>query len=466
MSNIDEFAPEVREAEKDEKKKARKEIEAPTHAGTFEKKAVHSMGELAKPLALPPKLLRERALGRYQNEYNAYVPPLRSTMRAMGRLEDVIMTGAPLTPDKMSPKLAKRFKKLSLSAQEDTSAGQAMDTWSTAQTTMLRNANDLAAKQTLLRGAVHGFYEIKALIARRQAEAKRDGKIGELAGIEHSAEVCARIVEVGAEAVTGAAEIDEALSAGIELDEGAEMEEGATAWRDGQQKAGDAVEAVAGGISKGRAVAAQLKKYALAGQGIEMKDIFIIVQGHAGRYMQLEKDIAKLSELIGNLQYTEEEQKIAAAKDMLKGFTLELASHQMGMRADRSAARRGAQGFAQAAAGGKDALYAMYAAEAYQELDTFATITVNQRESSVDPAKAAAARFVETKWEWFEGENFVAEALELRDNLVMVSQQQVYFDEHVPEWQKNAAAWRTFLEKKTQKPLLDGQSEVDEESGV
>ncbi len=471
---IEDIQPEVREPEADEKQHARKQIAKPGATGDFEARAVGAMGHLAAPLHLPTKLQREPALAHYQTAYNTYTSPLRSTLRAMGRVRDVAMTGAPLTPAQMPAKLAKRFKKLSLFAEGDAGAEQAMGAWSSAQTTMQVHANGLYGGQVLLRSASQNFARVQAMLEQRRLEARRAGMIGQIGKIEHTAEVAARIVEVSAEAVMGAAEIDEALDGGIELDESAADDEtgaedaatsettGQDASQSGQQKFGAGISKAGAGISRGTAVAKQLQKYALAGQSIELKDVFIVVQGDAGRYLQLQKDIEQLSEAIGELEFVEEKLQIASAKSGLEGFTLELANKKLDLRSDRRKARNAAQQFGQSAHAGKEGVLAMYAAEAFQELDLFGTLANAQREQEVDPVKGKAARFVESKWEWFEGQNMIDEAIELRDNLVGVSDQKHYFDDKLPEWQSTAQAWRTFLEVRTQKPLLDGQSETEE----
>jgi hypothetical protein len=459
---IEDIQPEVREPEADEKRHARAQIRRPGDVGDFETRAVDAMGTLAAPLSLPTKLVREPQLAHYQTAYNTYTSPLRSTLRAMGRARDVSLTGAPLTPAQMSPKLAKRFKKLSLEDKHDDGAQHEMGSWADAQTRMQVHAKGLYTGQTLLRGASQGFHRVQAMIEQRRLEARREGMVGQIAKIEHTAEVAARIVEVSTEAVLGAAEIDEALDAGIELDE-SESESGeADQWSGGQQQLGNGLAAAGAGVSRGKAVAAQLQKYALAGQTFELKDVFIVAQGDAGRYLQYERDVAQLSEQIGELQFVEEKLEIAAAKTQLEGFTLDLASRKLDLQADRRNARNAAQQFGQGGGGGKQAVLAMYAAEAFQELDIFGTIANDQREQYVDPVKGGAARFVESRWEWFEGENLIQQAIDLRDNLIGVSQQKQYFDEHLPEWQATAQQWRRFLEVRTDKPLLGNHSELDD----
>ena len=70
----------------------------PNASGFFEGEA-GGTGGLGAPLSIGSPLKKEAPiLKRYEEGYNAYAQPLRSTLRSMGRLKDVSLTGAPLTP--------------------------------------------------------------------------------------------------------------------------------------------------------------------------------------------------------------------------------------------------------------------------------------------------------------------------------------------------------------------------------
>jgi hypothetical protein len=468
-ASMEDFAPEVREPEAAEKKRATKQVTG-GGVGDFEAMSVHEISQLAQPLNLPNHLLREHELGPYQTAYNTYTSPLRSTMRAMGRMKDLSLTGAPFKPSQMSPALTKRFRKLKLfegnGENKDGAAQTAMDVWSTAQTSLQIGAEGMYGQQLELRAAMANFHGVQAMLTQRKKEAERDGLFGEVLKIEHTAEIAARIVEVGAEAVMGAAEIDEALDAGAEFDESAETEPDAESWSSKEQKVGEGMAKAASGISKGRAVLKEVNKYATNGKSIEMRDIFIIVQGDAKRYEKLKSDIDKLSETIGILGWSVEQQKVNDAKLRLDGLTIRLATSKKEQRATRKSTRDAAASFAHNNGAGKEGMLAMYAAEAAQELDTFGTLANDQLRNYVWPLIGAAAGFVGAKVNdgWFEAENLIAEGDTLVKNIKQVDRTNDYFKEHLPEWQDNAQKWRAFLEVRTHKQLLNGESALDEES--
>lgn len=478
---IDEIAPEMREPEAAEKKTARGQVFKPDGVGDFETLAVTAMSDLARPLNLSTKMLRDGGgpVVKFQEGFNMYTVPLRATLRAMGRAKDLMMTGAPATPKQLlaDPKLAKRFGKLALDAKADNDAEASMGDFADAMTRMKVGADGLMAGQVMLKAATENYRAVQLKLQRRAKEARRAGMIGEVGAIEHAAEVCARVVEVSAEAVAGAAEIDLAMEGSGDVVEPMDMEAGGTVedaatehWSSGQQKAGGAIEAAGGGISRGRAVAGQLQKYALAGKGIELKDVFIVASGDAGKYMQLQKDIAALSEAIGNLEYLEEQQLIHEAQTRLDGFKLDMTVRKETVSSDRKNSRHRAQELATAWAGstgksdpgGKDAMFAMYSAEAYQELDIFGTHAEAARRQYVDPHVRGAGKYVADRGDSFESQNLIADGDDLARSVGQAVEAKQYFHEHLPEWQATAEAWRAFLEERTSKQLLDTDGAIED----
>ncbi|HEV7555798.1 MAG TPA: hypothetical protein VGO00_10105, partial [Kofleriaceae bacterium] len=233
--DLEDVEPEIREPTAAEKKRETRAVMSKHGIGEFEKLAMAETGDLAAPLHIDAKIRHDAGaeLGAYQDGYNNYTVPWRATLRAMGRARDLGLTGAnvnpqmadaPTTPDQMSPRLAKRFRKLSLT--HDQQALSAFASWSTAQSALQVDAEKVLSGQQILRGAMESYRSVQMMLAQRKLEARRAGELGQIAAIDHAAEVCARIVEVGGEALTGAAEIDEALEAHGAIEEGEESEGG------------------------------------------------------------------------------------------------------------------------------------------------------------------------------------------------------------------------------------------------
>jgi len=112
--------------------KAQERIANPDSSGYFELQG-GSHGQLGMPLQLGDHIKTDGGakISQYETGYNTYAAPLRSTLRAMGRVKDISLTGAPLTPEELmkSPELAKRFARLSperMTVQNN----QAFDAWS------------------------------------------------------------------------------------------------------------------------------------------------------------------------------------------------------------------------------------------------------------------------------------------------------------------------------------------------
>jgi hypothetical protein len=457
MADIEDIEPEMREPTAREEKHARKQVKAPGRTGDFEKLAVQQGSELAATLVLDDKIKHDGGgtVRAWEQRYNMYVPALRGTIRAMGRTKDILLTGAPMRPDQMSAKLAKRFHKLSLTAKDDGPAQSAMGNWADAQTQLKIDGASLRAGQTTLKAAVEGYRAVQMLFDQRALEAKRAGMTEELEQLEHKAEVCARVVEVSAEAIAGASEIGEALDSGAELDASAEgMVGDGEEWSGTGQKVAEGAEGAIEGAHRAKEILEAVQKHAESGS-ISLKDVFIVAAGDAGKYFQLQKDLAELDEAIAGLDTSREKEQAVAARTALDGFKMDVSVKKQALRADREDARNRAQEFAQNAAGGQDAVLAMYAAEAYQELDTFGTLAEQQRSNDLDPIVGDVYDYVDRKWAWFEGENVIGSGTKFRDSVAAVLGQKQYFDEHLPEWQQTAEAWRTFLEDRTTKKLIN-----------
>lgn len=469
------------------KAKEQQRIVNPSAVGYFETEG-GSAGGLGAPLHLGPELKKDGGslLTQYEVGYNQYAVPLRSTYRAMGRLKDVSLTGAPMTPAELMqrPELAARFRKLSLT-HGDVAADQAFDSWSTQQTKMNLDVQRFGAGQVEMAGAIADFRAAQALLARRRSEAQRSAKTAELREIEETAETLTRIVEVSVESWSAMGTIEEAIDAKVALDESAEgvdamagIPKGGINWVSGtgedksgetqstksrRQKGADAVATLGTQGTMATAIAREAREQLQKSGRFELSLKDLITKAVGGtKYDDLQRDVILLGAQIKKLDLDRENDLVEGATRKLSGFKMEFVARRLDVQADRAAARKGARTFAKTMGGGADAITSMYAAEAYQELAAFGELAAEQRQSMVDPVWGAAHRYIHG----YDKHRFLAigaadDAVRLDENLNAVREQRSFLTQHVPEWQQIAKQWSDFLGARTNSPLVTEENEAD-----
>jgi hypothetical protein len=431
------------------KKHARGQIGGAESVGEFEQGAIQAGSRLTQPLDLSDKFLTAAGphMGSYQASYNLYTAPLRTSVRALGRVKDVQMTGAPLVPAELEQNaaLSKKVKRGNAAAQN------IYDDWSDSQSSMVSEAKNYSAGIALVRAAIDGYTAARMKLDRRAKEAELAGKSAQKAEIDRAAETLAEITKMAAVAWSGAAEIDAALAVGI--DPVASEETAAKLF-----KANDGVEHVetksasAHANEKTQEVINRLKAHGTA--AISLEDLFIVGMGKAGEYEKLERAIAKLEGQISELEFATESQEINAATSSLRAFNIDLVARSESVGKERTMSRRRAATFASALGGGEEMKFAMYAAEAYQELDLFGTIAHQQRIATVDPRKPDIVGYLERYSHDMERHGFHLDRLKLSGNLTNIDNQRQFFAERLPEWQGRASAWRIFLKARMGDSLI------------
>jgi hypothetical protein len=443
--------------------------------GLFEEAAVHLGTSIAAPLNLGAGVLRDGGgrLAEYQAGYNMYAAPLRSTVRAMGRVKDMSLTGAPRTPAELlaNPALAKRFRRLSLTAHQDAAPHVAANAWAANQARLSVDVAAFAAGQMMLKSSIENWHSIQALLKQRKVEAARGAKEAELHEIEEAAATCAKIVEFSMEAWNAAGEINKALEEMAELNEEPEERPGPEEdVRSRGHRAIDKAGAAAGKISGTTKVGKELRERisGMTAQKLTMslEDVFVVAMGNGQKKVELAAAIAKLTAQMSNLKITEADWHIKEGRTRLDGFKLELSQRKASVQIDRQNARTSAAAFNQALTGGgeTEGLAAMYMAEAQQELATFGRAANQLRGSAVDPHWRWADAYINDNYDRLVGHELGDDARKLANNVVSVRDQRTYFATHLPEWEQNAQAWRRFLEEQTQKPFGPEPSRVDRES--
>lgn len=485
---------------------AREGLGAPLHLGTPIK---HDAGPV---------------LEQYESAYNAYAQPLRSTLRSMGRVKDVALTGAPMTPAELMkrPELAARFSKLKPESNDQ--AQGSYNEWSQAQTKLSSDVKKFGAGQHQLNAAVAGYRKVQQLLEQRRTEAKKAAKEKELHEIEESAEILAKIVETSFEAWGAIGEIEEGIERKTAFNENAEGDDPRDVEK---QPAGnkDPTPNYAGGgkdddpygeknaqkpsairqatgnfieeasyAGKGVAGVVSIAKSKLPEGGslsLSVRNVFVALQGNAKKYTTLETQIGDLTTKLRKLELAQESSMIEAATEQLKGTKLEFVGQRHDIQTGRVNARKFAKQFGKQMGGDKGTM-AMYAAEAYAELAAFGELAAQQRKDMVDPLWGPVHRYlVDTNTKHLSvvdeqedkhriarekrsgekekpanGVSAMADAKDLAMNVQAVGEQRTYFAQHLPEWKRNNQQWSEFLKQHTGEPLEVQATEADRRSAA
>jgi hypothetical protein len=460
----------------------------PDFAGHYEQEGARA-GGLAMPLHLGGKIRQDggRAVTEYQGAYNQYAQPLRKTYRAMGRLKDVSMTGAPLTPAELQkdPKLASKFSGLAAHSQKNFAGHEALTNWAQAQTRMQTNILAFGSGQHLLGGAMAAYSAVKTQLEIRKTEAVKASKEEEIRKIDEDVKTIHEIMDVTVEAWSAAGELDEVFGS-ADLNESVEGPEvidknptnGPTLYDVGtvddptgeNAKVGTKgstratkLDAVAQGAKDSKKIIANAKKHlAAAGKfDLTIDGVLTAVMG-GKKYVELQKQVAHLSARIQELGLTKEAQQMDAATDALQGFKMQLQAEQKQLKDDRVAARQDASLFAEAQNSANEGVMTMYAAEAYTELVEYGEVAARQRQDIV-PMAAAAREYAYSETDMrFRGKGVWGDVRSLRANLDDFSAQGEYFSQHLPEWQRNAAEWSSFFTQQTHIDLVRTDNAADD----
>lgn len=442
-------------------------------AGYFESEA-GGLGGLGAPLHIGRELKKDggRIIDHYEDGYNTYAQPLRSTLRAMGRVKDVSLTGAPMTPEelKQRPDLLARFERLSGDganwAQE-----MAYNNWTDHQTKLQLQIERLGASQHELAACIANYRRVQAKLKQRKLQAQRAADSAKIAKIEETAAMLAQIVEVCAIAASSIGSMGTAVGAELATEGLAELGgvEAAAETVTTQQRVANAATRAAAGAKKGHAavtdVAAKLKK--AGALNLTLKDVFIVVIGDSKEYSKLQEKIERVDENLQTLAFVEEAHDVFAAKEKMKAMSIELAVRRGELRAERTLARRAARTFGRSLGENGEAVPAMYAAEAFQELAQFGAQAARERQTLVDPRWGAVYNYINgNDVGRYAALGAHSDAVALATNLKAVREQRDYFNKHLPDWELRAKQWNDFLADRTGAPLLVSTNTADGGSGA
>ena len=409
--------------------------------------------------------------------FNQYAQPLRSTLRSMGRVKDLSVAGASLTPGELQQSAAgKQMHTLNptqagRAGKDDATAQMAFASWSQSQTNMKTKIDGFSAGQIQLQAAFHGYTAGQKILQQKRTELQRDAKQSELNKINETAETLAKITEVSIEAWNAYGEISEALEATAAFDKDAKDEAGdiKADGHDGefQGKAGKAVDkssAALDAAKMGNKIAKEVNHRLLNNTlKLDLKEVFLIANGDAQKYLQLQADIAKLEGNIKQLGLDSQMESVAQSNQALTGWNATITVARNEVRNARRASRQDASNYADQMGVQRTA---MYAAEASFELAEFGELASKERKA-VAPEAAHAANWIQDHAAYFRSEPaMIGDVENILEHSKGVHEAGKFFGAHLPEWKKNADEWNAYFKSQANQAVISNGNAADRGSNA
>lgn len=432
--------------------------------GYFEGEAIGLGAFNARSLHLSRGTLKDGGteLIEYQAAYNMYMSPLRSTVRAMGRVKDLTEAGAPVSPKQLDSGTKSRFRDL----KNDSSVGanvasNAFATWESSQTALQTSIESYGAGQMVLHGAVQQWQAILNKLQAREVAAKRADASADLKEINEVTETLTEIVKTSIEAWSAASEVGESMeSATAAIDKDAEAVEEATSVATVGNHIASRGVAARDYVASLKGPAKRAAEIIKAGKGnaklgLTLEDVFLVLDGDATKAKRLKMNIAHADAMLVKLGYSEEQNMVNAARSTLDGQVMELNVRSRNVARARTQAREGAAAFNKSLGGeSANGEMAMYMASAAQELIGFAHMADQQRRDQVDPLWHDLDAYWNDEHVRMAANGYGADMQAIQNNIVSIAQQKQFFAAHLPEWEANANAWRAMLKGETGRDLV------------
>lgn len=369
------------------------------------------------PLALPDELRKSQhgKVGAFADAFNVYCIPMDRTLKAVGRVQDLVSSGAPQVPHELDGAQRKAFHLLD--DHKDQEAKEDYKEWRDARKRSASSLHEALGVQSALHDAHKRWNKARLILERRAkekmlhaAEDKRD----RLQAVIDLATGVVDVVRKTAEVATGVAEADGAWAA---------------------------TKAASGGLPD------EFSLEAIVGD----------VVFRMGDGVAIQNTIDHLEREIVALGIDSEGLEIAAAGDAVKAIGEQELAASLRLRDDTRSMREGAKLFADQAGASNDMPMATLVAEAYQELRLFGdeahaqakhlkpylkavgkALSENEAQIRSDAARGRDPDIDAPRVNSAPSELFIAFTSVRRYNLLM--------GEQLPDWRHKEELWTAFFE--------------------
>lgn len=419
-------APARKEREKEQNKLAR-----PDAVGKNEKGA-----EAAVPNLDIKGPIQADKLDELEEKYILYAAPMRQTLRALGRVNDLTATGIPRHPALLGPELRAPFDRVKEiekgpSARDAREVNGAAAAWQEGQQNLHVAQGGYLNAREQLQASVHDMMRLQEKLNQKMLRKAKEAKMAEVAAIEEAAMTLIEIVKTVKEAVELAADV-EGLEKMIEF---------------ASNKVGDKV------------------------KQIDLKYVFIKLMGDGDKYDKLQRDIKRCDAAIARSEENEEKNEFAAVRDRLHAWSFTVGNLDGDVQIRQDLTRMNAVNFADAVGGGNKTRLVALIADGYQSLDTCADSSLQSLQALIPVAQVV--------YDWCSSDEarkryLVAgrdlERMQLQTifqtvyGLVKENGRRDFLEKEAPIWHETADAWRKFLAETTQR-RFGGQTPEKQEGG-
>lgn len=368
-------------------------------------------------------------------EYNLFLQPVRMTVAALGRVQDLAAADVPFSPAVMSEEQKKTVidpKKIEAGLTDYT-------LWSKQQVDMEQMFRGYVSKLKLLKGSLYQLESAMSMIAAHRKQAQLSNETEQLNKIVQSAARLKKIVDY------------------VELGYGyANKLDGLM----GFKASGDKLSPTNKDVLEG--AAGKIWSHAKANEDITL-GLLIVASGQAKEYLNLEKEINGLLKEISFLEDKSLELALHSAKETVAGWKLDADPKYVAelMLKQVTFARHHARDFAKKTGGDLGTAEIMMMAEAFQELAGFGSYSLEfVGTTGLDSKAAQVQAYLErSKWPYLRGRSEGEIALEdpYNINYLRWDTQKCYLatrrffsiksnlEEKVPLWEGFAQQWRDYL---------------------
>jgi hypothetical protein len=409
------------------------------HKGRFEKAEMKRGRALFQPLEVDPQTANDATYYQaFSAQYEIYKIPVHHTARSVGRVQDLVASGAPRGPAQIDAETASKLKPNDPVSEKHAPRSVAANQFAEQQEETQASFEEYMHARQSLQAALKDFRAAQLLLHQQALEAERTKDSEQKAKIDRAAETLVKITQVAASATGYIGAIEAALTSDEEYQD-------ATAWDEESGK-----EVQTSSVKKSTPAKKALAIARQHGGKLDLKGIFIWAMGDHAEYQQLTQDIGTLTAQMKEAGLAAQTFQIQAAQHKLDDVKIAITTGQRAFSAKRGLTRDAARNFGQSLGGGQKTILISLMAEAYQELDLFGSRALEEG-NEIMPAARGIHGWMErnaSRYQMFRGEtgdHWKRDFERIGGAVVDVYRSRDVLVEEVPLWQQTATAWRHFL---------------------